>query len=206
MTRDGRLSKPSDVSTHRVAMAELDSVAGFALPRLELATGQVALSGSEPFLVHADSASAAEAMLVEGSVDAVFGWVPANAGGELAGGTLQRLEAQGLDKASLSVVWKSSLLRYGPHALRSGLGAELRLMLLAFLTALKGSQPDVYDILEAHRGGGLQRFAPMTMPLRSIWCARSLAGPRKLAAAIGKSQQTVRNGNRLGVTRSAIRA
>ena len=115
----------------------LDSIAGFALPRLELAAGQVALTGSEPFLVHAESASAAEAMLVDGSVDAIFGWLPANADAELPGGTLQRLEAAGMDKASLSVVWRSSLLRYGPHALRSGLDAELRTTLVAFLTGLK---------------------------------------------------------------------
>jgi phosphonate transport system substrate-binding protein len=155
VTRDGRVSKPSDIGTHRVAIAELDSIAGFVLPRLELAAGQVALSGSEPFLVHAESASAAETMLVEGSVDAIFGWLPANADAELPGGTLERLEAAGMDKTSLSVVWKSPLLRYGPHALRSGLGAELRLTLVAFLTELKRSQPEIYDLLETHRGGGL---------------------------------------------------
>src|SRR3954468_6159270 len=106
VTRDGRFQKVSDVGTHRVAIADLDSIAGFALPRLELAAGQP-LTGSEPFLVHADSASAAEAMLVDGSVDAIFGWLPANARAELPGGTLRRLEDAGLAKASLSVVWKS---------------------------------------------------------------------------------------------------
>ena len=154
VTRDGRLSRPADISTHRVAIAELDSIAGFALPRLDLAAGQLTLNGSEPFLVRAESASAAETMLVDGSVDAIFGWLPANADTDLPGGTLARLEAAGMDGASLSVVWKSPLLRYGPHALRSGLGAELRLTLVAFLTELKRAQPDVYDVLETHRGGG----------------------------------------------------
>jgi len=51
--------------------------------------------------------------------------------------------------------WKSPLLRYGPHALRSGLRAELRLTLVTFLTELKRSQPEIYDLLETHRGGGL---------------------------------------------------
>lgn len=155
VTRDARLSKASDVSTHRVAIARLDSVAGFVLPQLEFAVGQVALTGSEPFLVHVDSASAAEAMLVDGSVDAIFGWLPANADTEFRGGTLQRLEDAGMDEASLSVVWRSSLLRYGPHALRSGLDAELRTTLVAFLTGLKAMQPDTYDFLEPHRGGGM---------------------------------------------------
>ena len=153
VTRDGRLQNASDIGAHRIAIAALDSIAGFALPRLELATGQP-LTGSEPFLVHAENASAAEAMLVDGSVDAIFGWLPANAGAELPGGTLQRLEDAGLDKVSLSVVWKSSLLRYGPHALRSGLDADLRRALVIFLTGLRETQPDAYDLLEPHRGGG----------------------------------------------------
>ena len=153
VTRDGRLQKASDVGTHRIAIAALDSIAGFALPQLELAAGQP-LTGSEPFLIHAESASAAEAMLVDGSVDAIFGWLPANAGAEFPGGTLQRLEDAGLDKASLSVVWKSSLLRYGPHALRSGLDPDLRKALVTFLTGLRETQPDTYDLLEPHRGGG----------------------------------------------------
>ena len=70
--------------------------------------------------MHVESASAAETMLVDGSVDAIFGWLPANADTEFPGGTLARLEDAGMDEASLSVVWKSPLLRYGPHALRSG--------------------------------------------------------------------------------------
>ena len=153
VTRDGRLQKPP--TSARIGSPSPRST---ALPasrcRGSNSPAGQPLTGSEPFLVHAESASAAEAMLVDGSVDAIFGWLPANAGAELPGGTLQRLEDAGLDKASLSVVWKSSLLRYGPHALRSGLDADLRKALVTFLTGLRETQPDAYDLLEPHRGGG----------------------------------------------------
>ena len=74
-------------------------------------------------LVRAESAAAAEAMLVDGSVDAIFGWAPepGKAGPEGSGGTLDRLIAAGLDRRSLKAVWRSQPLRYGPHALRQGL-------------------------------------------------------------------------------------
>jgi phosphonate transport system substrate-binding protein len=156
VTRDGRLSSLAEIGKHRIAVEPPDSIAGFLLPRLELAGGSVTLTGSEPYLVHADSASAAETMLVDGSVDAIFGWGPAGAetGADISGGTLDRLVAAGLDGSSLTVVWKSPLLRYGPHALRAGLDGEVRKSLVTFLTNLKGLQPDVYDLLDTHHGGG----------------------------------------------------
>jgi phosphonate transport system substrate-binding protein len=156
ITRDKRLPGLSDLAARRVAIPPADSVSGSMLPLTELAKQGVAVSESEPWLVPAESASAAEAMLVDGSVDAIFGWVPApaEATAGLAGGTLDRLVAAGLDRASLDIVWQSLPLRYGPHAMRAGLDAEIRTILVNFLTGLKGQQPDVYDLLESAHGGG----------------------------------------------------
>jgi phosphonate transport system substrate-binding protein len=162
ITRDGRLAKLADMATHRVATAPLDSIGGYALPRSALAAADMTLTGDEPFIVRADTVSQAEAMLADGSVDAIFGWAAANEDpdAELSGGTMERLQAAGIPRSSLSVLWKSALLRYGPHALRSGLDPELREILVAFLTGLKQSQPEVYDFLEAHRGGGFAEVGP----------------------------------------------
>jgi phosphonate transport system substrate-binding protein len=156
VTRDGRLAKLEDIATHRVAMAPFDSIAGYALPRSEFAAAKLVLTGDEPFVVRAEKASEAEEMLADGTVDAIFGWTAANADvdSEFSGGTLERLQAAGIAGSSLTVVWKSELLRYGPHALRSGLDPELREIVVELLTGLKQSQADVYDLLEAHRGGG----------------------------------------------------
>ena len=117
----------ADIATHRVAMAPLDSIAGYALPRFELAACKLVLTGDEPFIVRADKASQAEAMLVDGSVDAMFGWTAANADadaellGRYAGETASRRNS---GQSSLAVVWDSEPLRYGPHVLRSGLDPQ----------------------------------------------------------------------------------
>jgi phosphonate transport system substrate-binding protein len=160
VTRDGRLKDLSELSRRRVAVGPEDSVAGFMLPQLGLAGQAIALDGSPSHIVRADSQAAAEAMLADGSVDAIFGWAPAGTGPEVSGGTLDRLVAAGVEKSSLAVVWRSPPLRYGPHALRTGLDVELRRVLVTFLTRLKALQPDVYDLLETRHGGGFVEVAP----------------------------------------------
>lgn len=175
VTRDRKLPSLALMGEYRVAIAPPDSVAGAVMPQFELAAKGTLLAGAAPHLVRAESASAAETMLVDGSVDAVFGWAPALAEGSavISGGTLDRLAAAGIDRATLSVVWTSRPLKYGPHALRSGLDADVRRTLLAFLTSLKAQQPDVYDLLETIHGGGFVEviagdYAPAIEIVRQI--------------------------------------
>ena len=128
VTMDGRLPSTSDLTGRRIALLPPDSMAGHQLPLASFSPNGRRLSGEENFFVAAQSAEAAEAMLVEGSVDAIFGWEPAGpaGSGEIEGGTLQRLAAAGVDPAALSVVWRSDVLRYGPHAVSTALDPEPR--------------------------------------------------------------------------------
>lgn len=158
VTRDGRLASFADIGTHRVAIAPPQGVATSMLPLAALSAENVMTEAMQAGFVSAGSAAAAEAMLVDGSVDAMFGW--AGSPGEGSGGTLARLAAAGLDPASLKVVWQSPLLRYGPHALRTGLDGEIRRALLAFLTGLRDLQPDVYELLDTDHGGGFVEVQP----------------------------------------------
>ncbi|WP_352857462.1 PhnD/SsuA/transferrin family substrate-binding protein [Mesorhizobium sp. M1163] len=103
LTRDGRVPDLMAMAVHRVVMAPFDSVGGALLPLAGLAADGVNAAEDAPFLTHANSAAAAEAMLVEGEADAIFGWIPAVAEGRPnpPGGTVARLEAAGLSKSSL---------------------------------------------------------------------------------------------------------
>ena len=156
IAKDGRLpfARRSCRTPHRAAAA--DSIAGYQLPLAAFQPGGKPLSGAETFSSRHESAEAAEAMLAEGSVDAIFGWTPAAPPGapEIEGGTLARLEAAGVDRATLSIVWRSDVLRYGPHAVSSGLDPEPKRRLTAFLTGLREADPDMYERLEMHRLGG----------------------------------------------------
>ena len=156
LTREGKLPDLAAMESHRIAMAPPDSVGGSLLPLAALTAEGHTIAEDAPFLVHADSAAAAETMLVDGNADALFGWVTATADGQpqLSGGTEARLEAAGLSATALQVVWTSGLLRYGPHAVRSDLDPEAKRRLTVFLTNLKSMTPDVYDLLEAKHSGG----------------------------------------------------
>lgn len=116
LTRDGKLPGLADMETHRIVMPPPDSVGGSFLPLAGLAAEHVKVAEDAPFLIHADSASAAEMILVDGKADAMFGWVRAAADGQpqLSGGTRARLEAAGLSASALQVVWIS-----GPAEIRS---------------------------------------------------------------------------------------
>jgi len=156
IARDGVLRSADDLAGRRIALAPADSIAGHQLPLAAFRPGDRPLSGAETFFVKAESAEAAEAMLVEGSVDAIFGWLPAAGpdAPEIEGGTMARLVAAGVERAALSILWRSDILRYGPHAVSAGLDAEPKRRLAAFLTGLHQADPDMYERLETHRLGG----------------------------------------------------
>lgn len=154
ITLNDRLASIDDLPLRRIAIVSADNVTGRLLPLVALAAAGHPLTGKEPFLVAVASASAADALLQDGSVDAMFGWVPSDGIRESEqGGTLDRLTAAGLDRSRLKVVWRSDILRYGPHAVRSGLDAEPKRRLLAFLLNLSAT-PRLQDLVEPVRTGG----------------------------------------------------
>jgi phosphonate transport system substrate-binding protein len=163
LTRDGKVADLSAMKDHRIAMAPTDSIGGSLLPLAGLTAEGIGITEDAPFLTHADSAAAAETMLVDGQAGALFGWVTATADGHPtmpgsqpadSDGTMARLEAAGISQAALQVIWTSGLLRYGPHAVRSDLDPEAKRRLTVFLTNLRSLSPDVYDLLETKHSGG----------------------------------------------------
>ncbi|MEW6632737.1 MAG: PhnD/SsuA/transferrin family substrate-binding protein [Pseudomonadota bacterium] len=161
VTRDGKIPDLAALASHRVAVAPVDNVGGSLLPLAELSAGSVRIARDSPFLERAGSATAAEEMLSHGQADGLFGWEPTDADGQPgnSGGTLVRLEVAGIPRSSLSVLWTSGLLRYGPHAVRIDLDPEAKRRLTVFLTNLKSLTPDVYDLMESTHSGG---FVPVT--------------------------------------------
>ena len=162
LTRGGKVRDIAAMEAHRIAMAPPDSVGGSLLPLSALAAEGVKIAQNAPFMIQASSATAAEAMLVDGQVDALFGWAPVAADGqsEVTGGTEARLEAAGIGKSEIETVWASGILRYGPHTVRGDLDPEAKRRLTVFLTNLKSMSPDIYDLLETKHAGGFTPAAP----------------------------------------------
>lgn len=73
LTRDGKVPDLAAMEAHRVAMVPPDSVGGSLLRLAGLAAEGVKIAKDAPFPTHANSAAAAETMLVDGEADAIFG-------------------------------------------------------------------------------------------------------------------------------------
>lgn len=179
ITKDGRMRLAEDLAGRRIALLPADSIAGHQLPLAAFQPAGKPLSGEETFFVKAESAEAAETMLAEGSVDAIFGWTPAARPGapDIEGGTMARLEAAGIDRAALGIVWRSDILRYGPHAVSSSLDPEPKRRLTDFLTRLREADPDMYERLETRHLGGFAAashsdYAPALEMVRRLAEAR----------------------------------
>jgi phosphonate transport system substrate-binding protein len=181
---DGRIGSTDDLAGRRIALLPADSVAGHQVPLATFRPGGMPLGGAEGFLLQADSAEAAETMLVNGEADAVFGWIPAmprdEAEGEMGeapgGGTIARLVAAGVDRSRLSIVWQSEILRYGPHAVSVALDADPKGKLTAFLTEMRLADPEMYERLEMSRLGGFTPAGQSDYTI-ALEVARSLALP-----------------------------
>lgn len=132
----------------RIATGPRDSLAGSLAP-LALWPG-----AADAALVQAESLASAEAMFIDGGVDAFFGWALALPGdGEtLSGGTTVRLETAGLGQGDYEIAWRSDMLRYGPHAVRADIPAERRERLRRLL--VDGRDPAIPAYLASHYGGG----------------------------------------------------
>lgn len=180
IARDGRLSTTADMAGKRIVIGPPDSVTGNQLPLAAFQPAGTPLSGDEAFLVRAETQGAAEAMFLAGEADAMFGWVPAIPGSAPpSGGTLARLEAAGLAAGSLSVVWRSDILRYGPHAVLAKLDPEAKRRLGAFLSNLRSFDRDVYDLIERHHQGGF-------VPVGTADYAPAVAIAKRLAGAAAR--------------------
>src|SRR5690606_901121 len=109
-----------------------------------------------------------------------------------AGGSLARLGVAGVDPASFRIVWRSPLLRYGPHAVRDDIAPE-RAERLAWLlegVAGGGANPG-RRILRGHGGfaavtaadyaPAMEAVSALSNPgRRSGWsCAGGRARPRR---------------------------
>lgn len=149
LVRKSNLDADGTLSGLRIAMPDDDSITGSIIPTLAMER-QGGLRGMDPDdLVTASSETEAEQMFLQGKVDGFFGWRSSaeNNNPPTASGSLQRLMKAGGDVAEIDIPWQSELLRYGPHALRTGIDQEAKSLLVTFLVDLAGKRPDVYEML-----------------------------------------------------------
>lgn len=149
--RRGKAARIADASQLRIASGPVDDLTGWLTPRALLPAAGLALTDKSAFIERTASATEALALMRNGDVDGILTWERAvGAQSEaLPGGGLGALEGVALD-----VLWRSPLIRFGPHAVSKSLDGEAKRLLLAFLIELHGENPQAYDLLSQGHGGG----------------------------------------------------
>lgn len=151
LARRGKVRSLANIIHVKVAAPGPDDLTGWMAPAALLAKEGVALKGDEAFLIRTATAAEAVERFRDGLADAVFGWErsDAAAGKPMAGGT-----AADVAEVQTDILWRSPLIRFGPHAIQKSLDGEAKKELSTFLTGLHGSNPQAYDLLSQGHGGG----------------------------------------------------
>lgn len=173
IVRRGMASSPADLARLKLAVPSVDNVMQWLVPAALLPDEGVKLSGPEARLIRTASPSEAEKAFRDGSADALLGWERA-AGDEqmpLGGGTLASLASDGFSPENVHIIWRSPPIRYGPHAALSSLDPEARILLGEFLTNLRESNHQVYDLISGGHAGGFvaasdAEFSPVARIVR----------------------------------------
>ncbi len=141
----------------QLAVLSRDSLAGFLLPRHELA--KLGTDLEVDFEINGPQV-AGEALLrqfANGEFDAILGWVSKNTPNQEGHmrGTLAQLRQFGVaTDMQYRFLWTSEPVFHGPHAVRKNLPGDAKEALLAFLKRLYLEDPVAYDVIEPIYGGG----------------------------------------------------
>jgi phosphonate transport system substrate-binding protein len=156
--RAGTAAALGDAATLRV-IAGPDDAVGPQVLALDALAG--AAAGGD--VIFAPSTEVAEVSFAAGDADVLVGWeasvaalVDPDITGSIGatGGTAARLAALGMAAGDMVELWRSAVVRYGPHAVRSDLPAELKASLRTFLLNVHAQQPLLYDLVERRHLGG----------------------------------------------------
>ena len=150
-----------DLNGIRIGIPGRDSTSGFAVPLAEYSVGTRALAPDERFFSFFTGMAETASSFAQGKIDGFFGWVSSNSAGPIKGAGIMGNGADGTFSANgvtleTKVPWTSSLLRFGPHAVRRSLDAEAKSALRNHLLGLDEEQTDLLSLLPPH---DISRFA-----------------------------------------------
>jgi phosphonate transport system substrate-binding protein len=144
-----------DLNGIRIGIPGKDSISGFAVPLAQYTVGTRALAADERFFNMFSGAADTASAFAGGRIDGFFGWAYSDAAGPVKGsgimgtGTDASFAADGRT-VETKIPWTSSLLRYGPHAVRRNLDAEAKSALRSYLQGLDAEEVDLLSLLPPH--------------------------------------------------------
>ncbi len=169
---DGPITSLAEARGARLALVAGDSVAGRLIPLDALALGGVAPAEYFSSVVDVASPAAAVVALLAGEVDIAVAWSSLTGDpvtGYTRGVLTQMLGAGALSVDQLRVVWRSELIPYGPHAIRTDMPPALKAVLGAALTGASATDPAAVDAIEQGGAAGFVTPDPALYdPLRRL--------------------------------------
>jgi phosphonate transport system substrate-binding protein len=162
---DGPVTSLAAAEGKRLALSGDDSVAGRLVPIHELAGAGVDVNAYFSDVRTVPGPEAAVTAVLSGDADVAAGWSSLN-GDASAGysfGLLTRMVIDGrLTMDQVRVIWRSPLIPFGPHAVRTDLPSELKLLLADALFDMATVAPDVLDAVDrsGYGGGGFVAVDP----------------------------------------------
>ena len=154
---DSPLRTLTDVRGKRIALSAEDSIAGRLLPLAELAGEGIDPDSHFSEVVTMPGPEAAVIAVLSGTADVAVGW-SSLAGDPATGysfGLLTRMVIDGrLPVGAVRVIWQSSLIPFGPHAVSVDLPSELKLLLADALFDMAFTAPDVLEAVDRSGFGG----------------------------------------------------
>lgn len=151
LARSNKASDLDRLDGLKIAVPASDDLTGWLAPTALLPDAGIQIQGDEQFLLRTPSATDALEQFRSGAADVIFGWERAKSSLDepLAGGTATQAA-----EVDARVLWRSPLIRFGPHSVLRSLDGEAKTLLSAFLLGLHGSNPQAYDLLSQGHGGG----------------------------------------------------
>ena len=163
-------SSLADLRNKPIIVPGVHSFSGYQYPRLALQKEGVYLGEPGWPIDDYQSMEGAIEAFKGGRGSAILGWSPevvsrANTNTE-GRGTLSMLRASDRYK-NYRILWKSALIPHGPHAVRSSLPSEAKVIVWEILSRLQDGDPKAYDAIEPVLSGGFvsatkEDFSPLS--------------------------------------------
>jgi phosphonate transport system substrate-binding protein len=146
VSTDSDIAGLDDLPSAKLAWPKSDPAPQIVL-REELLVEGKALTGDEKFLVSVASPEDAVTALRKKKADTLIGWAYAGNDGRArpGTGTLAALEAANI---GYETIWTSTLLRFGPHAVRKDVPSDIRAALQDFLVNGIAAAPEVAELID----------------------------------------------------------
>ena len=159
---DGPIVTLADARGARVAVARPDSIAGRLVPMAALEREGIETNSYFARLIETPDSLVALRELAAGNADLAVAWSTAldPLSVEPGAGPIADLAAEGLLPDGLRLVWRSDLIPFGPHVVRSDLPPQARAPILETLLGLQTANPDAYDAVERQYSGGFVAADP----------------------------------------------